>query len=173
MPDWTPTEYAAWWGATIATMVLFWDAYKWLRTGPRLKVRATPNMQLFGENIDRIAALNKMSPDERLINVVVTNVGDQPTTITQFCGFAYRTRIHRVVRRHTKAFVVPTQSPLPLGDQIPHVLGPGERWSNMMKQAEPRRTLGDKGLIYIGVAHRNKYELARVKMSDLDSAGDS
>lgn len=48
------TEIAAWWGAFIATLLLFWDIYKWKRSGPIINVSASPNMKLFSKIPDRL-----------------------------------------------------------------------------------------------------------------------
>jgi len=37
------TELAAWWGAIIATLMLLWDMYKWVRSGPIINVSVSPN----------------------------------------------------------------------------------------------------------------------------------
>ena len=63
--------------ALVATTILIWDVVKWLRSGSRLKVRASPNMIFFND------------PDPRrhgktYIYVTVINVGFSPTTITNF-----------------------------------------------------------------------------------------
>ena len=62
--------------AIVATAILIWDVAKWLRSGPRIKLRALPNMKMFND------------PDPRrkgktYVIVNVTNSGSSPTTITQ------------------------------------------------------------------------------------------
>ena len=42
------SEIAAWWGATIATLVLLWDIFKWKRAGPVVTISASPNMTIVG-----------------------------------------------------------------------------------------------------------------------------
>jgi hypothetical protein len=40
------SDWAAWWGAILATIVFGWDIVKSFRSGPRLRVRAAPEMQM-------------------------------------------------------------------------------------------------------------------------------
>ena len=91
----SPTEIAAWWGAAIATLVLGWDVDKHVRSGPRLRVRANPNMEIVGYEV-KLGLMETVLPKgTKLIHVDVTNVGDQPTTLTHFVFFAYRSRALR------------------------------------------------------------------------------
>jgi len=39
------SDFAAWWGAILATVVLLWDIFKWRATRVRLRITAQPNMQ--------------------------------------------------------------------------------------------------------------------------------
>jgi hypothetical protein len=49
LDDMTSTEIAAWWGAIIASIVLLWDIYKWKTRGPKLVMRLSPNIQVWGD----------------------------------------------------------------------------------------------------------------------------
>lgn len=43
----TISDYAAWWGAVIATLALIWNIVIAARSGARVKVRVSPNMKIF------------------------------------------------------------------------------------------------------------------------------
>ena len=43
------TDWAAWWGAIIATLVLVWDMYKWKRSGPIINVSASLGIKTVGK----------------------------------------------------------------------------------------------------------------------------
>ena len=58
------SDYAAWWGAVIATMVLGWDIIKWRSRGPRLRT-----------------LISQRDAGELEFRVFVSNTGDQPATI--------------------------------------------------------------------------------------------
>jgi hypothetical protein len=135
------TDVAAWWGAATGTLVLAWDVYKWTRRGALVAVDVSGDMIFFPQ-------LPGEPKDESHVVVSATNVGDQPTTITNMAGFWYRTRWQRVVRRPEKKFVV---APIPLsGQTIPYVLKPGERWMGAVKQAGIQEYLGS-GRLECGV----------------------
>jgi hypothetical protein len=36
------SDIAAWWGAIVATAILFWDIIKWKKSGVTVKVKAVP-----------------------------------------------------------------------------------------------------------------------------------
>ena len=130
------STWAAWWGAASGTLAVAWEVFRWHRSGPRLEVAASPNMQYITPGV---------SIDETLyINVVVTNVGDKPTTLTHFCGHTYRNWFDRIRGKREKAFVVNTGPESP----IPHKLEVGERWSAMTKQDKAIEIAGDS-LFYI------------------------
>ena len=106
--------------ALVATAILIWDVVKWLRSGPRLKVRASSNM----------IVLNDPDPSRHgktFISVVVTNMGHSPTTITNLGLVLFRNRWDQLRRNPDKQFVVTgpeAAQHLPL----PHVLNVGEQW---------------------------------------------
>lgn len=45
------TDIAAWIGAVTGTLVLIGDVYKWLQTGPKIKVSVAPNMVAHGSAV--------------------------------------------------------------------------------------------------------------------------
>jgi hypothetical protein len=71
----TASDYAAWYGAVVATLVFTWDLIKWRRSGPQIKAEAHASWRSFG--VDEIEGDN-------LTVVKATNVGDRPTTISSF-----------------------------------------------------------------------------------------
>jgi hypothetical protein len=151
-PSWT--DVAAWWGAATGTLVLAWDVYKWSRRGAALLVEVSSDM-LFHP------PMPGHSGDESHVLVTVTNVGDQPTTLTNMAGFWYRTRWQRLIRRPEKKFVA---LPLPItGQTIPHVLKPGERWMGAVSQENLEEYLRT-GRLECGVFHSGskKAQLRRV-----------
>ena len=145
------TEFAAWWGAAIATLVLLWDIYKWERPGPRVLVTARPNMKTL---------------DNSKLNVFVeaTNLGDRPTTLTHFSAFQFKTVLHRVRMKPSKSFIIPWTTG---GPTIPHTLSPGERWTGLIDQASLKQEIESKGPVYCGVyeSGRSRPRLARIHLN--------
>lgn len=148
------STWAAWWGAASGTLAVVWEVFRWTRSGPRLEVIASPNMQIItpGEGID----------ETLYINVVVTNGGDAPTTITHFCACTYRNWFDRLRRKKSQQFVINPGPESP----IPHKIQVGERWSAMTLQEKAAGLVGDS-LFYIGVQHAlaRKPNYVRVKLA--------
>ena len=144
---------AAWWGAVCGTLALFWEIFSWYRSGPRLSVTASPNMQLITPGLAMDTTV--------YINVSVTNVGDQPTTLTNFYGHTYRNWLDRIRNKPDKIFVVNTGPESP----IPHKIDIGERWSAMTRQDKAIEIAGGS-LFFIGIVHamRVKPVLVRVHL---------
>jgi hypothetical protein len=142
------TNFAAWWGAGIATIVLIWDIYKWLHSGPIIRVTVSPNMQAIGNfpNIDK---------NMNFISVEVTNTGNGKTTITHLIVFYYKYRplLSKILKKKVKKFFMPNPSFSP---PIPHILGPGERWLCGIDQNNAKNNLeelGKDGYLYCGIYH--------------------
>jgi hypothetical protein len=131
---------AAWWGAISGTLVLVWEIFRWGRSGPRVRVTASPNMKLMtpGVGIDK----------KTYISVDAVNVGDSPTTLTHFCACTYKNWFDRARGKKSQLFVI---SPGP-ESPIPYKLQVGERWSALTDQS--RAVASAQGeLFYIGVQH--------------------
>jgi hypothetical protein len=61
----TASDYAAWWGAVVATVVFAWDIIKWKKNGPRLKVS--------------VAQTEQCGPMD--FALVATNIGNEPALV--------------------------------------------------------------------------------------------
>ena len=121
----TVSEWAAWWGAIVATVVLLWDVYKWKKAGANVSISVSPDMQLFqpGQGLE----------DKTYIVVEVVNNGDRPTTITHLFLKTFKNRFEYFRKKTSMNAVVPD----PGGTQgIPFVLEPGNRWNGMIDQAD-------------------------------------
>jgi hypothetical protein len=149
------SDFAAWWGALVGTLALGWEVYVSLRSGPRVRVRANPNMLVFPRN--------PATADSLFLSVTAINRGTGPTTITLFCGYHFRS-VWAVVTRRRQEFVI--QSQPGLGQDLPHVLQPGEQWSGMADQAKLLKTCPG-GYLCVGVLHNQAKHpvLARVRFS--------
>ncbi|RII26493.1 MAG: hypothetical protein CXR30_16580 [Geobacter sp.] len=137
-------DCAAWWGATVATLAFVWNVIIAIRTGARVRVRAVPNMMVIPPITE--------DEDKTYISVTAVNHGTSPTTITHFCGF-YSTSLWNLIRGRKQPFIV-NAHPV-LGKQTPHVLAPGEEWSNMADQ----KGLQEKskgGYLYLGIIHNQR-----------------
>ncbi|MBI3810842.1 MAG: hypothetical protein HY283_01355 [Nitrospirae bacterium] len=116
------TDIAAWWGAVVASLVLFWDVYKWKAEGPRLTMRLSPNMNIFGD---------PLREGKKWVTVTVSNIGNRPTTIKSV-GMEYHSNwLNRLRNRAEKAVVYTNPNDhFPL----PRLLNPGDEWVGLIPQ---------------------------------------
>jgi len=118
----TSTEIAAWWGAILATLILFWDVYKWKRQGPKLVMRLSPNIHVFGD---------PLRENNLWVSITVTNIGDRPTTIKGVGMEFYTSWLQRLINR-TKTAAIFTY---PNYDKpLPQVLNSGDEWYGLIPQ---------------------------------------
>jgi hypothetical protein len=147
----SPSDYAAWWGAIIATFVFFWDIIKWKQSGPRLKV--TFSQSSIGS-----------------LDVMVTNIGDGNAGLESvsvcLCQKRFGRRI-RVFQMPYGYFVGKIHEP-----RLPVALEPGQSWETAFtpivnptadgrQRITPRHSfkLPDSGLCFvieIGESHSKK-----------------
>src|SRR5690348_11158114 len=118
------SDYAAWYGAVVATVVFGWEIWKWTREGARLRVTATPNMIT--------VAGDGSPPSEKMILVRAVNVGDSPTVVTHLAGYIYATKKDLRKNKTSHRFVIPNNM---AGPNLPARLEPGSYWSGSMPQA--------------------------------------
>jgi hypothetical protein len=158
----TLTKVAAWWGASLGTLVFLWDVFKWRHRGALVNVETS------------IMTMHPPMPGEKDVEYLmatVTNNGAQPTTITHLAGFWYRTRGQRLRRRPEKKFVC---NPIPVfGPPPPHVLKPGERWMGGIYAKGAEEYL-KSGTLTFGVFHTaSKGGIFKVVATDAPSASDA
>ena len=139
------TEIAAWWGAFIATLLLFWDIYKWKRSGPIINVSASPNMELVSTNPDRLK-------DKILIFVQVVNLGNMKTTLTHLVIFHYSSFFKKLIKKKNMQGIVVSALYTPL----PYVLEPGELWQGGILQDKKLEEMSRNGYLYCGIIYAGK-----------------
>src|SRR5690242_17597276 len=84
------SDLAAWWGAVVATAVLFWDVMKFRKAAAAIRVVARQNMQFMGAT---------GLESEKYIFLTATNHGGAPTTITHVVAFHYSSWLTRLLGR--------------------------------------------------------------------------
>lgn len=140
----TANDYAAWWGAAIASLALVWNIVVAVRSGARIRVRASPNMKIYPEQ--------PITGDKTYISVTAVNHGTLPTTITHFCGF-YAQTFWDLMRGKKQHFIINVNAGL--GKTVPYVLAPGEEWSSLADQDDIfKKAKG--GFLYLGIIHNQK-----------------
>ncbi len=149
------SDWAAWWGAITATIVLGWDVYKWRQSKSNIRVSASPNMQTVNHATGRLES-------DKNICVEVVNNGDKLTTLTHLVVIHYANWLDRIRRKPSMQGVVTN----PLGGRIPYELEPGKRWTGLIDQKDIEEKTPNIVHLYCGVYHSasNKAKLARVKL---------
>ncbi|WP_445289069.1 hypothetical protein [Variovorax atrisoli] len=139
--------------AVISTFVLGWDAYKWLSSGPKVRLTASTGMQKMGGAID---------DPQTYVSVTATNLGDRATTITNLGFMYYRSRLHATFRpRHpAQAFIIPGPTE---AQAIPYRFEAGAQWIGLARQDDDILRMIREGALYAvlytshhgwGVRHR-------------------
>jgi hypothetical protein len=141
---WSASDFAAWWGAIVASLAIIWNIIVAIRSGARVHVRATSQMKVFPPQ--------PITGDKTYVSVTAVNRGNSSTTITHFCGY-YTKNIWDRIRGKRRHFIINASGLL--GRPIPYVLKPGEEWSNMADQKDIQEKCAD-GLLYIGIIHNQK-----------------
>ncbi len=158
----TLSEIAAWWGASIATLVFAWDIYKWKHAGASLRVTAAPNMEPYGNLLNQLT-------EKTWVIIEVVNSGNKKTTLTHQVGFHYPSWFAHIRRKSDKKII--TLNP-GLDRPLPCALEPGERWLGGMVQNEELEKLSREGYLYCGVYHSGsrKASLVRLVVPDANAA---
>ena len=148
----TWTDIAAWWGAGLATLVLVWDVFKWVRTGPRIIMRALPNMTQFPSVPG--------TPDKNIF-VEISNNGDASTTLKGLGVFHYDSFSKWVFRKASCQGVVNVPNP---NFPLPRPLEPGTMWQGFLDQ-EPLMDMLKSGWLYVwcDCTHSKRFIRVRVK----------
>ena len=152
---WNASDYAAWWGAIIATFAFIWNLINTIRDGARIKITATPNMVYYPPD--------PVTKGKSYISLTAVNRGNSATTITNFCGYYAKSRWD-VMRKKAQYFVVNTTE---LSHPIPKLLNPGEEWKGMLDQGDLEKKKEGASFIYVGVVHNQSKKpiYKRVKLN--------
>lgn len=129
--------------AIISTFVLGWDVYKWLDSGPKVRMTATAGMKIVGNG--------DVGPNT-YVGVTAYNLGDRATTITNLGFIFYDSWVKAVFRRKRpdKAFIitVPSQAQV-----IPYRFEPGAQWMGTDIQDGNVCDMARRGYLYAVLYH--------------------
>lgn len=154
----------AWYAAVVATIVLLWDVYKWIKSGPDLKLAASSNMEVYGD------------PDlegQTYIYVSATNRGNIPTTLLTPGFYYYKNwwswlrswRPFRVWKRDGSYIIKNPGTIIDKKYKLPYVILPGTIWQGLAKQDEQLEQLLKDGLLFFVLysSHKGKAVMVRVR----------
>lgn len=137
----TGVEFLAWWGAIVSTLVLVWDIYKWKTTGAKLNISSSVNMESY--NIPEYEG-------KYLVAANISNVGDRATTITTVALVFYKSKLHKILGKSNKVFVLPIPS---IAQPLPFVINPGAIWTAIGEQDNEVREMATEGILTWQVFH--------------------
>ena len=156
LSNFTPSDYAAWWGAFVASLAFLWNVVAAVRSGPRVKITVTPDMQIYPNQ--------PPTNDNTYVAVRAVNVGTGKTTITHCAGY-YTTNILGVLlKKYRQQFMINIDHQT--GHPVPFMLEPGAEWANLADQKFLMERAGN-GRVYLGIIHnqRKRPIYKRVKLN--------
>jgi|SRR5690554_1894576 len=134
------SDWAAWWGAIIATLTLIWEIIRELKSVAKVQVSAYGNMLMYPSNEGK--------EETKYIHVIAVNTSNLPTTITHFLGYAKRKSLIPFVGKKTHFIVKANEFSSP----IPKKLEAGEEWRGIVEQSGTLAGF-ENSTVYIGIQH--------------------
>jgi len=156
----TWTDIAAWVALVISLVVLAWDVFKWWRIGPRIVIKAKPNM---------VQVPKVLTTPGTNIFVEVCNNGDAITTLKKLGIFHYDSFYKWIFRKASYQAVVPNPNP---EFPIPRVIETGKIWQGFMDQ-EPVEGMLRSGWFYVWCDCSHSKRLIKVRVKKLKQEEDS
>jgi hypothetical protein len=125
--------------AVISTFVLGWDAYKWLASGAKIDLTTSTGMKTYGG----------FSPDHNIyMTITASNIGDQPTTITNLAMIYYKSWWQAYFKRKkpSESFIVkePSQT-----QRIPFRFEVGAQWLGLIIQTDDINQKINNGYLFL------------------------
>lgn len=126
---------------------------RWVESGPRLYLSIMADAVEFPED-----------DGKPKLALTVINRGSQPTEITHYIVFAFKTPLHRFLRKSYISGIVKGRSNLDVHSQIPFKLDIAGRWLGMAYYSDDMVAAREKRQLYVGVvaSHSSKNFLRRV-----------
>lgn len=147
------SDYAAWYGALIATTVLVWDVIKWKSAGPVIVGDAHAGWESYG--IQQTEGL-------ALTTVRLTNNGGRPTTLVSWGMYWYPAGASLDDKKARHAFLV--QGGLAGTGKVPCKIESGDVWNGLIKENEKFHRMQREGTLVFGFGFSHQVEEVLVKI---------
>lgn len=124
--------------AVISTFVLGWDAYKWLSSGPKIRLTGGTGYKIVGAGY--------LDP-KTYVSFTAVNLGDRATTITNL-GFLYYNswiKAYFFRKKSFMAFIITGPSD---AQRLPYRFEPGAQWVGMADQDDEILTMIREGYLF-------------------------
>jgi hypothetical protein len=159
----SPSDWAAWYAAALASGVAFFDFIKWKGAGPRIKATVNVGWRMSGD---------VGVGDADVVIAKVINKGDLPTTITHLAVYWWPPGSklnHKAVGRK---LMLPRMIQS-VSDRFPTKIEPGSTWTAVMEQCENLNTLMATGTakMVLRFSHSDKEVLLDLKKESDDPNG--
>lgn len=122
---WGPSDWIAIYAAIVATGALLLELRRWIETGPRLRINLATDMAIMGGS--------EQEEEGGLILVTIDNRGEMPTMITHFGLQKFKTPLHRLLGKASKAFVIPHAQIEGHPQNVPSEIGSAKRWTGVIR----------------------------------------
>lgn len=129
--------------AVIATLVLFWDVFKWLSRGPKLKVDLLPNREIYGASFQKLE-------DKEFVIIKIYNRGETTTQITNISLTLYKSKWKKFTNKPLKCFVIPKPE---ITQEIPYKLNSGDEWTGRIEQNADLEEMAKNGILICEIRH--------------------
>lgn len=137
--------------AILSTSLAIWDIYKYKTRGAKLRIHVAK---------DKVVYPDYAEGDETLwISISVTNVGDQPITLTSLSVAIFENWIDRVRKKPKGDVCYSLPNPV-VHKNLPLKLEPGEEWRPLVKQNAPNIDLD------IGQESENNFVIFEISTSN-------
>jgi len=164
------THLIAWWGALTGTSVLIWDVLKWVKSGPKLKIRIQPHTVYMDSEVCKVEKTEDGGEAKTLKtyhHIEIVNVGDAPTTILNIQAGVKKAKFPDW-KDYMVSFSYSSQAFAPHFDKkLPQVVHSGEVWSCRLpdEYVQSFFNRGGEPRLFIYVGHRDKPLVKKLRKS--------
>lgn len=152
---WTIEGVVAAYAAIVGTGALFLEVRRWWESGARLVISLMVDAQIVG---------NGRVEKKGLLVATVTNRGDLPTTITNFCILRFTSNLGRWRNRSTESYLIPHPQLEGYPPVIPGEVRPGQQWTGIAHSRSDVVPNIRSGEYYVAIfaSHQSKPTLVRI-----------
>ena len=141
--------------AIVATGALALEVRRWFESGPKIFIRAVPNMMVVGDGVE----------EKDLLAVTAYNRGDQSTTVTHMVLVEYDNLWSRLRDKRSKSYIIPNPQLSGHPPSIPKELPTGGQWMGFARSRPDVVDDIETGKFWAGVhtTSRDRAYLARIR----------
>ena len=142
------TDILALWGALVATSILTWDFVKWKTEGPNIRISASANIMMFGD---------ELLEGKTFISIDIRNIGGGASTILKIGFVHFKNRRMKLLGRRSGLFywvIKPHSQHI-----LPYFLESGKVWDGLANQNEELVDLSKKGRVHLAVQFSHEDDL--------------